>query len=241
MTLRYTKLYLKSVYTKLFPLDTFRRFVADQLLQTLYQFTYYGSLISSITIAVLFILYNGGRIVFYITGPPTTHPHPISLIIIGFLSILFLSIMMVSLYLIWFFIIDTDYSSWLKARQSSDDASNLYMKFFPKVSFRAYAASRLFYITATITAITVYVILSIKIFKMIFGTPMTINGLLPDSVILVLSASLQVASFFILGLFQLIAKRLLTAYRNAYASHLERASSSTAKRNDTFEIRLTLK
>ncbi|MBA3757181.1 MAG: hypothetical protein H0X02_13610 [Nitrosomonas sp.] len=46
----------KSLYGRLFPLDTFRRFVGDQLLQSFRSFIYYGTLM---TLTVIIIYMTG--------------------------------------------------------------------------------------------------------------------------------------------------------------------------------------
>lgn len=253
--LQQLKIYLRSTYSKLFPLDSFRRFVADQLLQSLYAFIYYGGVIA-ITIGVfLATLYFLGTVAEYLFGTVIkSAPSPLgSVMMAGFGASFALSGIIVLITVITLCMRDFDYTHWLKDQKSQALVANADItnytrmtsldRLLPIASLRKYLISRSIYASIIIIALVMYVILSVQAFKLIFGTPQVcpprsstgptvtpcVKEDFPDPVIFLSSMGIQ-SCLFLFG--SLIHCILVQHCGEAYAKHLRRARISTSKRQD---------
>lgn len=249
---------LKSAYTKLFPLDSFRRFVADQLFQSLYFFVYYGGIIATTFSLVFGILYVLGKTTEHFFGP-AIRENPGSLssamaagfcVVFMIASIVFLCIM------IRFMMHECDYVHWVKNQKSQAVAADadvenyaqtsLVDRALPMASLRKYLVLRTVYVLTAIIALAVYVVFSIWIVKVLFGTPTQCQIVIgPGNVRTVLSPCMKedipdVGIFFLSFFVQLIVGFagyitylvLNDCCQAAYGKHLRRAESSNAKRDD---------
>ena len=241
---------IKDIYTKLFPLDSFRRFIADELLRALYVLTYYGIGISTSAAAISTLLYViGSTIEMYIVPVITEYPYSIfGSIVTGFASIIILTIIVMSLALTHHIIYDCDYVYWLEDQKSQlldveeYSESGVIERYLPMGSLRKYLLLRSIYLVLLSLCLIVYAILSVYSFKLLFGTPHQIwcdksltspttapcvKTYMPDTIILLISVWIQMI-FTVVGL--LVYSMFNRYCRDAYAKHLQRAETSVSKR-----------
>lgn len=246
--LQSSKLQLQYIYGRIFPLDSFRRFVADQLLQTSYYFGYYGGLTLIITTAISSILYLLGSTAEKYLGPviKNSDHYIISGIIGGIIVAIILGSVIGFLYLFMMVLHSEDYLPWVKSRQEQGTDAIVWIYFLLRIG----------YVTAAILTFAIYAVLSVKGFKLVFGTPRAcppqsqlkigetrspcIEQDFPDFGIFFISLFMQVGLYIII---YLLYQGLSLSCRNAYAKHLQRANSAASKCDDAEvgEVHIALK